>query len=331
MPIISIIVPIYNVEEYLPRCINSILAQSLSDLELILVDDGSTDGCPEICDRYAQKDRRIIVIHQENRGQAAARNAGLDIASGSFIGFVDGDDWIHKDMYQDMIDRAIKYNADMIVCGIENLDQNGNKLENWQQINSEIICTKEDILRSFYPFYFNNIKGSVCNKVFRACVFGELRFPVGQLYEDSYVLLDTICNSERIVLIKEYYYMYFSTRCNSTMHYQYSVKSFETLSVTRKNYIFFSETDNLEQAKYAMEYYVNDYLKHWLTVRLCHRELKSEFRKYEKEFPMFCVIRSHAICKMKKVAFLLSCFAPGLSLSLCKKLFPECIPSELTK
>ena len=101
--LLSVIVPIYNVEKYLPKCIDSILAQNYSEIEVILVDDGSPDGCPEICDNYAEKDKRIVVIHQKNLGVSAARNAGLKAAHGEYIGFVDPDDWISPSMYQEMI------------------------------------------------------------------------------------------------------------------------------------------------------------------------------------------------------------------------------------
>ena len=99
MPRLSVIVPVYNVETFLPACIDSILSQTFRDLELILIDDGSPDACGRICDKYAEKDTRVRVIHQENRGVSAARNAGLQIASGEYIGFVDPDDWITPEMY----------------------------------------------------------------------------------------------------------------------------------------------------------------------------------------------------------------------------------------
>lgn len=113
---ISIIVPVYKSAKYLSECVDSILKQTFQDFELILVDDGSPDDCPEICDEYEKKDDRVIVIHQKNAGAAAARNAGLEIASGDYIGFVDSDDYIEPYMYERMIHKANKYNCDLIVC-----------------------------------------------------------------------------------------------------------------------------------------------------------------------------------------------------------------------
>lgn len=116
MPKISIIVPVYNGAEFLRPCIDSILAQSFCDLEIILVDDGSTDESPEICDGYAALDKRVICIHQENAGAAAARNCGLKAATGEYIAFVDSDDWIDQDMYETMVNAAKEHNCDLVIC-----------------------------------------------------------------------------------------------------------------------------------------------------------------------------------------------------------------------
>ena len=113
---ISVIVPVYRAEQYIVRCVDSILTQKFHDIELILVDDGSPDHCPEICDKYAQKDNRVKVIHQKNGGVAAARNAGLILAQGEYITFVDSDDFIEPDMYQSMIQVADQYDCDVVMC-----------------------------------------------------------------------------------------------------------------------------------------------------------------------------------------------------------------------
>ena len=116
-PIISIIVPVYKVEQYLRRCLDSVQNQIFTDWECILIDDGSPDNSGQICDEYAQKDERFRVIHQENAGVSAARNAGLDSAKGEWIGFVDSDDWIEPEMYQFLYTNAIDKKADVIICG----------------------------------------------------------------------------------------------------------------------------------------------------------------------------------------------------------------------
>ena len=163
---LSIIVPIYNVEPYLRKCIDSILAQTFTDFECILVDDGSPDNCPTICDEYAKKDSRIRVIHKENGGLSDARNAGLDIAQGEYIGFVDSDDYILEDMYSQMILKMDLYHADIVVCGIENIDENGNILENWQNLCGDSVYEKEEYINNLYPDINRKLCGSVCNKLY---------------------------------------------------------------------------------------------------------------------------------------------------------------------
>lgn len=120
-PKISIIVPVYKAEPYLKKCIDSILNQTFKDFELILVDDGSPDRCGEICDEYALKDSRIKIIHKENGGQSSARNVGLDIAQGEYIGFVDSDDWIEPDMYKKLFKVLKNDNVDMAICNINSI------------------------------------------------------------------------------------------------------------------------------------------------------------------------------------------------------------------
>jgi glycosyltransferase involved in cell wall biosynthesis len=122
MSTISIIVPIYNVEKYLNKCIDSILAQTYTNFELILVNDGSTDSCREICEEYAQKDRRIKVLHKKNGGVSSARNVGIDVASGEFVAFVDPDDTVESNMYEVLLQAGLKYNVDMVVCPINTIN-----------------------------------------------------------------------------------------------------------------------------------------------------------------------------------------------------------------
>ena len=145
MPELSIIVPVYKVEKYLPKCLDSILAQTFTDFELILIDDGSPDRCGDICDEYAAKDDRLIVIHQENKGVSAARNAGLDIARGEYIGFVDSDDWIEPEMYETMLATAKESEAEIVACGANHSDETETilfqeLLEDLELYNDKMLC-----------------------------------------------------------------------------------------------------------------------------------------------------------------------------------------------
>ena len=204
-PFISIIVPVYNVEKWLNKCVDSILGQTHENIELILVDDGSPDRCGEICDEYAKKDARVKVIHQENARQGAARNSGLDIAKGDYIGFVDSDDYIAPDMYEEMLSKMEEHNADMAVCGYYSITP-------YQRVAS---CTNDGVLvmdnhEAMKTYYSTQlIHSTVWNKLYKRRLWGDLRFPEKVLREDEYVFYRALANAEKVVHIGEakYYYI----------------------------------------------------------------------------------------------------------------------------
>ena len=199
---ISIIVPIYNVEKYLPKCIESILAQTYKDFELILVDDGSPDNSPQICDEYAKKDDRVIVIHKPNGGVSSARNAGLDRATGQYIGFVDPDDYITSDMYTFMIDGMKKSGANMAICGYDYINENGKVERPYNVRENELLTQKQ-----FMSMQFDmppTIRHVVWNKVFKADIFNGTRFPEGlHSSEDVYVLIECAKRLTKAVFIHQ--------------------------------------------------------------------------------------------------------------------------------
>ena len=180
-PLISVIVPVYKVEPYLCQCVDSILAQTYKKLEIILVDDGSPDRCPQICDDYAKKDERIRVIHKENGGVSDARNAGLDIVTGEYIGFVDSDDWIAPEMYEGLIRSLLKYNADIAACGYQ--ESNGKRtVATKSMARQEKSYTVEEAFREV--LLSGEISVTMCNNIYTRRLFQNIRFPVGEIYED---------------------------------------------------------------------------------------------------------------------------------------------------
>lgn len=212
MPELSIIVPVYKVEKYLPRCIDSILAQTFGDFELILIDDGSPDGCGRICDEYARKDKRIVVIHQKNMGVSAARNAGLDIARGRYIGFVDSDDWIEPQMYEVMMDAIRENGADMAVCGVRYADEDG-KFTRADRL-SEGVYSRDGLLEDVFAMP-NRLGGGCCNKVFDASKIASVRFKVGMtIAEDALYLFDCFMRIDGAVKIGDALYNVYE-RCGS--------------------------------------------------------------------------------------------------------------------
>lgn len=188
MPELSIIVPVYKVEKYLPKCIDSILAQTFRDFELILIDDGSPDNCGAICDDYAARDSRIKVIHQENAGVSAARNAGLDIATGTYLGFVDSDDWIEPEMYETMIATAKEKNVDVVVCGFCIFKDDGSYIG--RSNACEGFFTPEQLHASIYTVP-NPLDGVCWNKLFLRERIENICFPVDiPRYEDTIYLFN---------------------------------------------------------------------------------------------------------------------------------------------
>ena len=184
MPTISVIVPVYKVEKYIHRCVDSILSQTFPDFELILVDDGSPDSCPVICDEYAAKDSRILVIHQENGGLSAARNAGIDWAfahSGNqWLTFIDSDDWVHPEYLRRLLDAAMEHNVSVSICGYAETE--GRDPEISPEGLTPVLWESED----FYVTH--NVNATVAwGKLYRKECFREIRYPVGKIHEDEYV------------------------------------------------------------------------------------------------------------------------------------------------
>lgn len=199
MPKVSVIVPVYNVEAYLPMCIDSILSQTLSDLELILIDDGSPDHCGTICDDYAAKDSRVKVIHQKNSGVSAARNAGLAIAQGEYIGFVDPDDYIIPGAYEDLICAVEKKQAQIGIFGFSFCTETGEPLE-----DSKVpvgVYDRTALISSIYGMP-NHLHGSMCNKVFAKAILSGLKFDEQvAIGEDWLLLYECYLRTERAVAV----------------------------------------------------------------------------------------------------------------------------------
>lgn len=212
---ISVIVPIYDVEDYLPKCIESILAQSYDKLEIILVNDGSTDKSGEICDKYLYLDWRIKVIHQQHRGVSAARNAGLDLAGGELIGFVDSDDYIHPRMFETLKRLIDETNADISICGYQKVI--GNEVFAYQifEDRTNTCCSNiealEMLLSSKHPLMV-----ILCNKLYRKELFEGVLFPEGFICEDTFVSYKILYKANKISHTEEKLYYYLQRRDSIT-------------------------------------------------------------------------------------------------------------------
>lgn len=205
-PLISIIVPVYNVEQYLESCINSIINQTYKNLEIILVDDGSKDNCAAICDKYEEKDDRIIVIHQKNKGLSGARNAGLDIAKGKYIGFVDSDDSIEPNMFEVLLNNLLKYGAHMSICGRKIVDELGNVVEkNYKRCEEIVLDGKSAIVELNTHKSFDM---AAWDKLYDRNLWNDIRYPEGKLSEDYFVIYQLLDNAKKVVWTPEPLYRY---------------------------------------------------------------------------------------------------------------------------
>ena len=202
--LLSVIVPVYKVEPYLHRCIDSIRNQTYKNLQIILVDDGSPDNCGKICDEYAEMDARIIVVHQKNRGLSGARNTGLQHAKGEYVAFVDSDDWIGSDMYRTLVGVMEAYNLDMARCGIIETNREGEEhILNWGGTRVPIIG--EDVFGLFFKEF---LVKSVCNAVYRRDIVEGVVSPEGCHSEDNYVSGRYLYRSQQIMIVSQAFYYY---------------------------------------------------------------------------------------------------------------------------
>lgn len=206
--LISVIVPIYKAEKYLRRCLDSICGQTWYSLEIILVDDGSPDGCGIICDEYASKDSRVKVIHKENGGPSDARNAGLEAATGKYIGFVDSDDYIRPEMYDIMLRKMKREEAELVICGLLCVDEQGEI-----QAEKQLPMPDRDMRMTGGEALGQLMENQACfavvyNRLYRAELLQGIRFPVGKIYEDEFVAHYILGKCGKVIFLQEPQYCY---------------------------------------------------------------------------------------------------------------------------
>lgn len=250
--LISIIVPIYNVEKYLKKCIDSILNQTYKNLEIILVNDGSTDNSYSICNEYSKKDKRVIVVNKKNGGLSDARNHGLKVANGEYIGFVDSDDYINKHMYENLMRVMSTYYVDIVSCGIKKVYENDKENIEYQisHENVEIYSVEEALLSLIEE---KDIKQTVWNKLYKKDVIEDIVFEVGKIHEDEYWSYQVIGNASKIAYLDTELY-YYLQREGSIMSKPYSINRLNAI-YSRKNRLSYLE-DNfpnlVSQGKWSL-------------------------------------------------------------------------------
>lgn len=226
--LISIIVPVYNVEKYLQKCIESLLNQTYKNIEIILIDDGSTDKSGEICDRYAKTDERIRVVHKKNAGVAAARNDALDMVNGDYITFVDSDDFINEEYCEIFINTLVKNDADIAICQLYQFVEGESIKNDTNELVQNVYSRDEAIFNLISVGRFYECIGG---KIFSKRLFEKVRFPLGRRYEDASILHELYFNAKATVVINKKYYYYLQQRDGSIM------ASYD-LSKQKDNYLF---------------------------------------------------------------------------------------------
>lgn len=231
-PLISIIVPVYNVEKYLEKCINSLIEQTYKNLEIILIDDGSLDKSPDICDKWGEKDKRIKIIHKNNGGLSEARNVGIDNAKGEYISFVDSDDWIDTNFINYLYKQLELYNADISASAIVKVYKDYNEI---QPINkTKVRYTNEEALDTLLSG--KDFCAVAWNKLYKKDVIRNLRFPVGKIHEDEFFSYKVMSNANKLVLVPNAIYFY-RQRTGSIMQ-KWSIKHLDVLEAFKERMDF---------------------------------------------------------------------------------------------
>ena len=281
--LISVIVPIYNVEKYLDRCIKSIINQSYTNLEIILVNDGSTDKCGEICDKWKEKDKRIKVIHKENGGLSDARNAGIEIAKGEYLSFIDSDDYVHKDFIKVLFfNECIKYSRGIL------------------EKKESIYCV-------------------AWNKLYKKEIFKHIRYPKGKLHEDVAVINKILYYSNKIAITDLRLYFYYNNP-NSIMRSTFSIKRLDVLDVIYDSYIFFLEKNEIQYAYNSLNDYIDTALFLYKECQVLGKDSKKIekqlLKKYSKEY--IKVLENINMSVIKKIKYIIYRFIPKLYLVVSK-------------
>ncbi len=295
---ISVIVPVYKVEEYLDKCVESIVNQTYKNIEVILVDDGSPDNCPAMCDEWAEKDRRIKVIHKENGGLSDARNAGIKQACGEWIFFVDSDDYISENALQCLLDSAIDNNCDIAVgrfdefgAGASHITDADDSIRIFSQIEYWQFYYDEFFLGS-YKLAANLIIS--CAKLIKSSVFDDLKFDVSMLHEDEFIIHKLIARCQKIAVVNSCLY-YYLQREGSIMS-KAKIKNIKCAfdAFFQREEFFISNIEYSSIINSSIEFLLNRIISLYFDIKYFYKDLeyclklKAEFKKYYRLLKKNC-------------------------------------------
>lgn len=311
LPLVSVIIPVYNVEAYLRECIDSVIGQTYTNLEILLIDDGSPDGCGAICDEYALADPRIKVIHQQNGGLSAARNTGLDHACGEFICVIDSDDFIDANMIEILSDRLIRDNADLVICDIA-LCHNRSDIWSCDSPLTDRTFTLEEFVEEYQAWQYI----VAWNKLYRRSLFRELRYPAGYIHEDNATIHRILGECRTIATVPERLYFY-RQRKGSITNSNLSIKHSDALTAFADQICYAYGNGWNKMADKTASDYVNKFFELYFRFpknqenTLYFHRMDASLRK-----ALPCLLRSSRVSLRHKVYLSIIRVSPGLFLWL---------------
>ena len=309
---ISIIVPVYNVEKYIKRCVDSVISQSYLDWELVLVDDGSTDDSGKICEEYAKKDSRIRCFHKSNGGQASARNLGLENANGEYISFLDSDDWLAESFFKVTVSELIHNDADIVTTNYF-LYFDSNRIKPvFNQMDSLVICDNKEAMKRL--LLNNGTSSSVCARLYKKDLLQGISFQEGMLFEDAAISYQYFLKASRVVFIPEPL-MYYFQREGSTMSRRDKKIRLDEIRAAHERYVGVREYYNDEISEIAFSDYMFDMI-HVVECFIRDGYDLSELREYElflkNELSKYRYKYNRNLSKRKQVETLLWLKSPRL-------------------
>lgn len=245
-PLISVVVPVYNVEQYIRECVDSIVSQTYYHLEIVLIDDGSLDNCPVICDEYAKKDSRIKVIHQKNGGLANARNVGIENSKGEYITFIDSDDYIASNYIEILLRGIIENNADVSIASFQSFEKNNTAVI--EDCSCQFATISKKRCFEIYTSISTNPFVSAWNKLYKRNLFSNIRFPKGKLYEDAFTTYKIFDAAQKIVFTSSVLYFY-RLNPDSIMGQSFRKKHLEMIDAFRSGFDYFEKKNEKDMSK----------------------------------------------------------------------------------
>ena len=286
MALVSIIIPVYNVKKYLPRCIESVLAQTLGDFEALLVDDGSTDGSGALCDEYVRTDSRIQVFHQENGGLSSARNTGLQYARGDYITFVDSDDFLHPDFLMELVTLIRDTGAQVSVCRYLPVEEGQKPSMESSEPAAPAVCLSGTQAAEKIVLESQRFMITAWGKLYSAGLAPWLRFPPGRLHEDEFVTYKVFFQAQKVaVSLKQYYY--YLQRGGSIIRQSFREKRLDKLDALREAVSYFEQRGESRLSRAAKKRYLLNVQIAWYRVYTGmenSRELQKRLQREHREF-----------------------------------------------